>query len=286
MRLTILAPLLLASLSRLLAELPDIRSIPLDLTVPAVETGAPAAGKRVAQTTTGWSGTEVHHTLYLPANWTAKTLSPLLVEYPGNGGYRNQFGDECDGTPEGCKLGFGLSAGRDYLWVCLPFVETATGKRNALKWWGDEAESARYAIETVQEVCAKYGGDPRRVVLMGFSRGAIACNHLGLRDDAIASLWCGMLCHSHYDGVRRWPYPGSDRAAALARLQRLRGRPQFISHEGGTADTEAYLKSTGLTAPFTFVDFPYRNHTDTWALRDCELRRRARAWLHEIAPPS
>jgi hypothetical protein len=46
------------------------------------------------------------------------------------------------------------------------------------------------------------------VFIAGFSRGAIACNFIGLRDDEIASLWCGFVVHSHYEGVRDWP--GSD----------------------------------------------------------------------------
>lgn len=251
-----------------------------------METGGPAPGKRVVGAAAGWAETEVHHALYLPTNWSADRRWPLLVEFAGNGGYLNKFGDQCEGTVEGCNLGYGLSAGRDYLWLCLPFVETQPVMRNAVKWWGDPDESARYAIAAVREVCAKFNGDPARVVLCGFSRGAIGCNFIGLRNEEIAGLWRGMLCHSHYDGVRTsWPYPGADRASATVRLGRLGGRPQFISHEGGTRETENYLQGTGIQGAFTFASFPYRNHTDTWALRDCELRRRARQWLWDVAAP-
>lgn len=249
--------------------------------------GAPAAGKRVKQTTPGWEGTAVHHALYLPSNWKAGGKFPVIVEYAGNGRYENKFGDFCGGTVDGCNLGYGLSGGADYVWVCMPFVQVTDGKKeNAPRWWGDAAESARYCVATVRHVCGAFGGDERAVVLCGFSRGSIACNYIGLRDDTIAPLWRAFLCHSHYDGIRAWPYAGSDRDSALARLKRLDGRPQFISMEGSTAGMRRFLEEGGVRAPFTFVDFKFRNHTDTWALRDCELRRAARAWLRALGLPA
>jgi hypothetical protein len=280
--------LLLCALSAR-AELPEIRDFPPDLTVPETTNAAPAPGLRVRQTTADWEATQVHHTIYLPANWTSTGQWPVIVEYAGNGDFQNSFGDRCDGSVEGCAMGYGLSAGRDFIWLCLPFVEVSDGtKRNAKKWWGDPDESVRYTVATVRDVCAKFGGDPRRVVLTGFSRGSIGCNFIGLRNDEIAALWCGMLCHSHYDGVRSWPYPESDRESAKVRLLRLKGRPQFISQESetGTGATEEYLRDTGVPGHFTFVPFPYRNHTDIWALRDCEFRRKARAWLAETVKRS
>jgi hypothetical protein len=248
--------------------------------------GEPAAGLRVQETTPGWEDTSVHHTLYLPRNWKAGSSFPVLFEYGGNGGYHDACGDTCTGTVEGCNLGYGLSAGLDYIWVCLPFVQ-ASGRReaNAGVWWGDPAETVCYCVATVRHICARYGGDPRRLVLCGFSRGAIACNYIGLRDETIAPLWMAFLCHSHYDGVSRWYYADSDPASALSRLSRLDGRPQFISMEGSTAQTRRFLEDAGIRAPFSFVDLPFCNHTDTWALRDCDLRRAARDWLWEIGLP-
>ena len=266
---------------------PDISTVPKDLETPAMIVGAPAAGRRVKQTTPGWEGTAVHHALYLPANWKPGAKFPVIVEYAGNGGFRNKSGDTCDGTVEGCNLGYGLSGGSDYIWVCMPFVQVADGrKENARNWWGDPAETVRYCVATVRHVCREFGGDDRSLVLCGFSRGSIACNYIGLRDDSIAPLWRAFLCHSHYDGVRKWQYADSDRDSALARLRRLDGRPQFISMEGSTAETRRFLEGTGVRAPFTFADFRFRNHTDTWTLRDCELRRTARAWLRSLGLPA
>ena len=129
---------------------------------------------------------------------------------------------------------------KDFIWLCLPYV-SEDRSRNQLQWWGNVEATVEYCKEAVSQVCHEYGGNRDELILAGFSRGSIACNYIGLHDDQIASLWMAFVCHSHYDGVRRWNYPGSDRESAATRLRRLQGRPQFISHERSTEETEAYL---------------------------------------------
>ena len=125
------------------------------------------------------------------------------------------------------------------------------------------------------------------MILVGFSRGAIACNFVGLHDDEIAKLWRAFVPYSHYDGVvTSWGYPHADRASALDRLKRLGDRPQFICAEsGGRASVEAtrkYLESTGIDAPFTFQDIGFRNHNDAWVLRPSPARDALRARLADV----
>lgn len=261
----------------------NIHRIAADLVIPEIAGGEPAAGTRVATVTAGWEQSDIRHLLYLPTDWEPRRSYPVIVEYPGNGGYRNDLGDVSDGTPESCMLGYGLSGGKGFVWLCLPFVEVARDgtKRNCHQWWGDLEESKRYCMATVKGVCQRYGGDESRVVLCGFSRGAIACNYVGLHDDEIASLWCGFFCHSHYDGVVRWPYPDSDPESALQRLGRLAGRPQWISHEMDVGPTEEFLKRSGVSGSFSLVPIPYPNHSAAWILRDIPERARARRWLHD-----
>ena len=264
--------------------LPDIRNIKADLITPLMTDGMAAAGRRVKQTASAYRATDVYHALYLPTDWQAGKNYPVICEYAGNGNYTNKFGDHSAGTVEGCNLGYGISGGKGFIWVCLPYV--GPGKEgklaNITQWWGEVAETKKYCHAAVQEVCAKYGGDTNKVFIAGFSRGAIACNYIGLHDDEIAKLWCGFIAHSHYDGVRKWNYADSDKAAALVRLKRLDGRPQFISHEGGTGETKKYLEETGVKGAFTLVDFPYRNHTDEWVLRPIKERELMRQWVAEV----
>ena len=185
--------------------LPDIRSIPTDLTPPPAVEAAPGPGIRVRQALPLYAGTDVHHTLYLPADWRPDRRYPVIVEYAGNGPYENQYGDVCTGRVEDCSLGYGISAGQGCIWACLPYV-SEDGQRNQRYWWGDEDATVAYCLAAVEQICRGYGGDPAALVLAGFSRGAIACNCIGLRDDEIAALWRAFVAHSHYDGARELPY--------------------------------------------------------------------------------
>ena len=267
---------------------PDLSTVPVNLVVPQVTPQAPAAGVRVKQTTVGWGETDVYHVLYLPRNWKPNRKFPIIVEFAGNGNYKNKYGDVSDGSPEGSSLGYGLSKGRDFIWVCMPFIENKNGtKQNATQWWGEVDETKQYLFAALKMLEQKYGADPNCIILSGFSRGAIACNYIGLYDDEIASTWKAFFCHSHYDGVRNsWPYPYADSASALKRLERLKGRPQWISQEGSTSAIKQYLLNTGIQGDFTFQDIPYRNHSDQWLLKKIPESKAARCWLRRVVKAS
>lgn len=271
----------LLSLSAQAAEQPDIASVPPDLAVPEAGTNEPAAGRRVRMTLAAYRDTDVHHTLYLPSDWQPGKRFPVIVEYAGNGAYSNRYGDVSNGTVEGSRLGYGASGGKGFIWICAPYI-SLDHRRNQPTWWGDVEATVGYCTGVVAEVCARYGGDPKAVFIAGFSRGSIGCNYIGLHNDAIAALWRGFICHSHYDGVQKWGYAESDPASAAVRLARLNNRPQFISHEGSAAGTKAYLKSICPNGRFTFVPIPYRNHTDAWTLREIPERDALRKWLADV----
>src|SRR5205823_2524391 len=98
-------------------ELPDIRSIPADLQTPPMETGAPAAGKRVKQITPGYEDGAYYHALHLPLEWKPGGTYPIIVEYAGNGPFSNKYGDISTGMVEGSNLGYGISGGKRYIWI-------------------------------------------------------------------------------------------------------------------------------------------------------------------------
>lgn len=264
----------------------DIRDVKPDLDVPIMAIGNPSQGRRVKQTTPDYESTDVYHSLYLPFDWTSERSFPVIVEYAGNGGYQNKYGDISTGHVEDSKLGYGISAGKGFIWVCMPFLNEA-GDKNVELWWGDEPTynsqtTIDYCCRTVKYICDEFNGDPNSVILAGFSRGAIACNYIGLHNDEIAKLWLAFIPYSHYDGV----YWG--REVAPSRLERLNGRAQFICSESDTIagaslnDTINYLKSTGIDAPFTFAETGFRNHNDAWVLRPSSARILLRQWLKEI----
>jgi hypothetical protein len=261
----------------------SLYDVPADLTVPAVVNEKPQMGKRVRFTTPGWEKTNVYHTLYLPPNRTKQSRLPVIVEYPGNGGYRNGR-DVSDGTVDSCMLGYGLTAGKNAIWICLPFVgEEQETLQNCVTWWGSVEKTKQYCVETVDDVCRRFGGDSQRVILADFSRGSIACFYIGLHDDKIARLWAGFFCHSHLDGVNeKWGYADADRVSALTRLKRLGARPVWFSQEENPDAAKRYLESTGLAEHFEIEPFPYSNHTAEWILHDLPIRKKARLWLKKI----
>lgn len=265
-------------------EFPDIRSVEADLVVPEL-TNATGAGLRTKRTVLA-KGNSIYHTLYLPTDWRADARWPVIVELTGNGGFRNQFGDECSGKPEDAVMGYGISGGERFIWISLPYLNGA-GDRLATTWWGDAptydaAATLKYMEAAIDDTCAQFGGDPSRIVLAGFSRGAIACNHLGLNNDAIAKRWKAFIAFSHYDGVRRWPMPDSDAVSAAERLKRLGDRRQFVCGElNQVLETERYLKPLVNAANVTFVSTGFRNHSDRWLLRPSAARTQLRNWLRQ-----
>ena len=247
---------------------------PAVLIVPQVTNAAPSPGTRVRQFNQNYAGSGGYHVLFLPTDWKPGRKYPVIVEYAGNKWQTSL------GTVEGSSLGYGISGGKGVIWVCMPYVNQAEMK-SQLNWWGDVDATVAYCKHTVKRVCSEFGGDANNVFIAGFSRGAIACNYIGLHDDEIASLWRGFICHSHYDGVRSWSYAGSDRASAAERLKRLGNRPQFISHENSIDETKEYLRKAHPSGQFTFVPLPGVPHTDTWVLSHSPERTALRNWFKQ-----
>jgi hypothetical protein len=244
-----------------------------DLTVPAVTNETPAPGARVRQFNKDYVRSKVYHTLYIPTDWKPNKRYPVIVEYAGNKWQQTSLG-----TVEGSSLGYGISGGTGVIWICMPYVNQQE-MRNQETWWGDVDATVRYCKHTVKRICNEYGGDADNVFIAGFSRGAIACNFIGLHDDEISSLWRGFICHSHYDGVRKWGYANSDRPAAAERLKLLGTRPQFISQENSIEATKIYLSKAHPTGNFTLVPLKGVPHTDTWVLEDRPERATLRDWF-------
>lgn len=294
------------------SEPADILTQSPDLTDPIPEEGPPEAGRQRLQALPRYAGTSVRHSVYLPGNWAPENSYPVLVEYRGNTARVTDAGG----------LGYGLTGGRDFIWVVLPFV-SPDGKADEAWWWGDIDATVAYAKEAVRAVCHDSGGDPSRVFLIGHSRGAIACNFIGLRDDEIARLWRGIIPVSHYDdGFPYWSMSVEDRASAPARLRRLGRTPQYVCGEYGTRPqapndievrarinergfasfaeahaepalaltpllelegTERFLTNHYPEGDILLVDMPHVNHSSGIFLRDSAARRHLRSWLHRAA---
>ena len=270
-----------------------------ELAVPALAEGAPQPGKRMTITAPEYAGTKVRHLLALPDDWTPDWKArgkrwPVIAEYTGN--YFPVSGST--GEVEGASLGYGLARGKA-IWVVLPYVAKGHQK-NEITWWGDIDATVAYAKTNIPRTCQEFGGDPKKVVLCGFSRGAIGVSFLGLHDDEVAKLWCGFWAHDHFDGMLEWKGHawGSPlsryREEAAARLRRLNGRPVLISQGNEGDETRRFVEPIAPrnvdyltidmgalfgTFPNHFVKHP---HNDRWPLREGPATTQARDWFERV----
>jgi hypothetical protein len=265
-----------------------------DLTLPPLTDQAPQPGKRATVTAPEYAGTKVRHLIALPDDWTPDWQAkgkrwPVIAEYTGN--YFPTSGST--GEVEGAALGYGLARGKA-IWIVLPYVAKDHTK-NERTWWGDIDATVGYAKTNLPRICAAFGGDPKKVVLCGFSRGAIGVSFLGLHDDEVARLWCGLWAHDHFDGMLEWKGHawGSPlaryREEAKVRLRRLARRPLLVTQAG--AETKKFISSIAPTnVQFLNVDmaahcggfpndFVKHPHNDRWPLRDGPATEAAREWF-------
>lgn len=285
------------------AGCPDIRTVAPDLIRPPMVDGvAPSAGLRVRQTHPGYADTAAYHALYLPSDWRPGRKYPVIVEYMGNGPWKDTAGDVSTGRPEDANLGYGMMGpnGTGFIWVSMPFLTSWLGPRTNVStyWWGcpdvvaskgcgsayNATPTVDYAKRVVGDVIENFGGDPNAVILTGWSRGAIACGAIGLHDDEIAKLWRAFIPYSHLDGDCG-PLPWNAPELVKARYARLAGRPQLNIGECdvATVSGRAWLEEIGVldTGNFTFETTGFQNHNNAWILRPSKGRDRLRRWLRE-----
>lgn len=243
--------------------------------VPAVEDGTPAAGHRVPYRL-AMSRTEVETLpaalFYLPRDWRPGGIYPVVVEYPGNIFFT--AGCYSTGRAEQCLIGYGMTQGTGAIWLSLPFVDAAG--HVAENGWGDPDRTAEFCADVVEDICTRFGGDRSRLVLTGFSRGAIACGFIGLRNDRIAGLWKGLHCCQHFDGDG---WNGATMPGAIERAGRFRGASVF--HTDNSADRVKPV-TDALGVPVTFVSSGLGAHSCAMFLDDRESTRRLREWFTNL----
>ena len=269
-----------------------------DLVPPPLTEQGPQPGKRATVIAPEYAGTKVRHLIVLPDDWTSDWKArgkswPVIAEYTGN--FYPTSGST--GEVEGAALGYGMARGKA-IWVVLPYV-AKDHQKNEITWWGDIDATVGYAKTNIPRICAEFGGDAKRVVLCGFSRGAIGVSFLGLHDDDVSKLWCGLWAHDHFDGVKAWTAPWGAplaryREEAAVRLRRLQGRPVLISQAYPGNQTRDFVEPlASKNVDYLTIDmgalygkFPNdavkHPHNDRWPLRDCAPTSVARAWFERV----
>lgn len=243
------------------------------LEVPVVEDGPPAAGRRVRHQLAGDSGTDIACLLHLPDDWNPDGSYPVILEYPGNVFYTK--GCYSTGLPDQCGIGFGIARGRGTIWVSMPFIDRKTGTI-VENGWGDADDTADYCEQVVDDMCTNFGGDRHNLILTGFSRGAIACGFIGLRNDHIARVWKGFHLCQHYDGDG---WNGATMAGAIERARRFRGSAVFHTDNPEKAVRPV---TDAMNVPTTFVQSGLGAHAIAMFLDDRDSTQQLRRWFEQL----
>ena len=261
-----------------------------DVVIPSLTRLPPGPGRRCVMQIEGEPA--AYHTVYFPTDWNKNRRWPILAEWTGNGPYRNDLGDYSSGRLEDGELAIGLAGTDGAICLSLPYLDDEGTP--VTQWWGtppehNPARTLKYARAAIANLSSEWNGSREQVVLTGFSRGAIAAHALGLHDDEIAAEWKGFICFSHFDGVRKWPFAGSDPMSAQTRRQRLGDRPVLVLAESTKVagasldDVRKHLEETGAKLDhFEFAETGFFNHDDAWALRPSAAREKARTWLRDV----
>ena len=215
---------------------------PLSLSKPTMETGTPVKGHLMKRNIAGWNN-NIYYTIYLPANYSTGKTWPVIMDLPMNN-YNPGNGEIFYGTPEEEYLGYGLSMGGNFIVVVPAFVNI--DKTNiASSWWGSGniSDSYQNTLDFWQAVLTdietNFHADLSRVILAGFSRGAIASGYLGCSSDTWAGKFCAYIAHSHYDGGTFTPN------GAIQRLMRMSPMKTCITY-GDANDSGRANSLTGL----------------------------------------
>ncbi|WP_197167874.1 hypothetical protein [Neorhodopirellula pilleata] len=251
--------------------------------VPDMVEGSPAPGRRVRYRLSDDPDAEIYGTLYLPPDWNPNKRYPVIAEFPGNIFFHAKA---CwsTGRPEQCQMGYGITLGTDAIWVSLPFVDRETGQIAEAGFGSREGDdTAAYTVRVIDDICANWGGDRDNLILCGFSRGAIACGYIGLRNDTIAGLWKGFVACQHYDGSN---WRQSRMEDAIERAPRFRGRAIFqvdnsgsADNTGGTANYEQLMAHTDPAVKWTWVSSGLGSHATAMFLDDRPSTQQLRQWF-------
>jgi len=244
------------------------------LDVPDMEDADPAPGHRVRFHLEGEQPRNVYCALYLPTDWKPDGRYPVIAEYPGN----IFFAPSCysTGMPEQCAIGYGMTKGRGAIWVSLPFVKDGAVAENG---FGDGDATADYALRVLDAISGQFCGEPNNAVITGFSRGAMACWYIGLRNERIAPVWRAFHAVQGYDGGG---WGGSTRPAAVERCMRIGSREFFLTdnpkEEPSRMLAEAHVKTIAVRSGLGA-------HGTAMFLDDRPSTLQLRAWFATVTGP-
>jgi predicted esterase len=244
------------------------------LTVPEIEEGSPEAGKRVKIYLSEYP--EAYYVLFLPYNFTDTIKIPIIFESPGN-----VYQEISNGLPDSACLGYGISFGMDYIWVGVPFIDNTGSILRS--YWGkdDPLSTVNFWLAVLNDLNARFRIDNDKIILSGFSRGAVSTSYIGNYNDEISSKWAAYFAHSHFDGCCQTLLGNTDE-----RISRIQKKKVLISVGGHDIAKKcsrgSYERLLKGGYDVTYIEVPDLDHSPFWILENSESAQKARDWLQDL----
>jgi predicted esterase len=248
------------------------------LDLPEMTSGSPGPGKRVKVQLQEDKNNFKYFALYLPTNWQPNKSYPVIFEYPGNIFYSTKA---CysSGRPESCTMGYGISQGKDSIWVSMPFIDQDSQTIAENGFGSNEGkDTINYSLKVIDLVCQQWNGDRNNLFICGFSRGSIACGYIGLSNDKIAAHWKGIIGCQHYDGSR---WNQSNMKGAILRAPRFKGKAIF-QVDNQKEKYQPVVDATSSKVGWTFTKSGLNYHSTTMFLDDRPMMQQLRRWYYSI----
>lgn len=237
------------------------------LTSPEIETGLPRPGHRVRVSIEDYP--DANYDIYLPYNFTNTGKWPVIFEIPC-----------ADDAHDATVIGFGISEGKDYIWVSVPYIDH-DGKIESGAWTLEPSYTEKFWLAVLKDLKNKYPIDDRKIIIAGFSLGGAGVSGFGNWSSEISSKWAAYFSQSHFDGCCL-NFPGN----SDERINRIDKRKVLVcAGERDTAKTcskNAYTKLVSKGVPATYIEIVNWDHFPDWTLTNSQSAQQARNWLNTL----
>jgi len=264
------------------------------LKIPPIQEGAAKAGKRVNIYLD--SHPNIYYSVFLPYNYNDKISFPVICEIPANCCNKKT----ATGTPDTTTyLGYGITKGYDYIWVSLPILNSKGDKILQFFYPDDPQQTALCWLSILEDLNHRFNINNRKIILSGFSRGAVCTSFIGNCNDTISSKWAAYLAQAHFDGDCQVVSGNAD-----TRIQRIGNRPVLIivgkNDIAKFCSQNAFRKLSNLGCQTTYMEvddieaeiwyddihsavWANKSHTPCWALKNDSIEAvQAKQWLDSV----
>jgi len=231
---------------------------------PPIEVGYPEPGKRITVFIDDYP--EAPYVLFLPYNYHEGRKLPVIME------------SLCIFlTTEDAVLGYGLSKGMNCIWVTVPYVDDE-GK---LSSWNYPECTVKYWLAVLEDLNNKFAIDNSKIVIAGFSLGAMTTSYIGNWNNEISSKWSGYFAYAHFDDCCF-----QQQGNFNERILRIKDRKVFLVAGGKDSarrcSIKSYYKLIQKGILVDYMEVPDAIHCPYWILEDSKYTENARQWLNSI----